>query len=161
MKEIGQALKEARENIGISIEEAANDLKLRPEQIEDIEEGNKDAFQDIFYLKYFIRDYSKYLGLNYENMVDEFNEFLFDYTSKISLDDIKKAKKQVEVKIAKEEKKISSPYTYERKKKLCLKKYVFIVLISILIISIFYFVISISQKDDFVKEDTTNQNIIK
>jgi len=161
VKEIGQALKEARENIGISIEEAANDLKLRPEQIEDIEEGNKDAFQDIFYLKYFIRDYSKYLGLNYENMVDEFNEFLFDYTSKISLDDIKKAKKQVEVKIAKEEKKISSPYTYERKKKLCLKKYVFIVLISILIISIFYFVISISQKDDFVKEDTTNQNIIK
>lgn len=161
MKEIGQALKEARENIGISIEEAANDLKLRPEQIEDIEEGNKDAFQDIFYLKYFIRDYSKYLGLNYENMVDEFNEFLFDYTSKISLDDIKKAKKQVEVKIAKEEKKISSPYTYERKKKLCLNKYIFIVLISILIMSIFYFGISISQKDDFVKEDTTKQNIIK
>ena len=27
-------------------------------------------------------------------IVDEFNEFLFDYTSKISLDDIKKAKKK-------------------------------------------------------------------
>ena len=92
MKEIGEALKEARENIGISVEEAANDLKLKPSQIENIESGNKDAFQDIYYLKYFIRDYSKYLGLNYEDMIDEFNEYLFDYTSKLSLDDIKNAK---------------------------------------------------------------------
>ena len=52
MKEIGETLKETRESIGISIEEAANDLKLRPSQIENIENGNMDAFQDIFYLKY-------------------------------------------------------------------------------------------------------------
>ena len=77
MKEIGEALKEARENIGISIEEAANDLKLRPSQIENLEAGNREAFKDVFYLKYFIRDYSKYLGLNYEDMIDEFNEYLF------------------------------------------------------------------------------------
>lgn len=44
-----------------------------------------------FILKYFIRDYSKYLGLDYEAMVEDFNEFVFDYTSKISIDDIKKA----------------------------------------------------------------------
>ena len=77
MKEIGEALKEQRESIGITIEEAASDLKLKPNQIEDIEAGNKDAFPDIFYLKYFIRDYSKYLGLNYEDMIDDFNEFLY------------------------------------------------------------------------------------
>ncbi|MEI3499808.1 MAG: helix-turn-helix domain-containing protein [Bacilli bacterium] len=41
LKEIGEALKEARENIGISIEEAANDLKLRPSQIENLEAGNR------------------------------------------------------------------------------------------------------------------------
>ena len=57
VKDIGDKLKEARENIGISIEEAAEDLKLRPSQIEDIEQGNMDAFQDVFFLKYFIRDY--------------------------------------------------------------------------------------------------------
>ena len=84
LKEIGEALKEARENIGISIEEAANDLKLRPSQIENLEAGNREAFKDVFYLKYFIRDYSKYLGLNYEDMIDEFNEYLFECTSKIS-----------------------------------------------------------------------------
>ena len=86
MKEIGEKLKETRESIGISVEEAAEDLKMRPSQLEEVEAGNMNAFKDVFSLKYFIRDYSKYLGLNYENMVDEFNEYLFDYTSKLSLD---------------------------------------------------------------------------
>ena len=54
MKDIGNKLKEARESIGVSIEEAAEDLKMRPSQIENIEAGNMEAFQDIFYLKYFI-----------------------------------------------------------------------------------------------------------
>ena len=75
MKEIGETLREARENIGLSIEETASDLKLRPSQIENIEAGNKDAFKDVFYMKYIIRDYAKYLGLNYEDMIDEFNEY--------------------------------------------------------------------------------------
>lgn len=62
MKEIGEKLKEARESIGVSIEEVAEDLKLRPTQIENIEAGNSEAFKDIFSLKYFIRDYAKYFG---------------------------------------------------------------------------------------------------
>ena len=111
MKEIGEKLKNTREEIGISIDEAAEDLKLRPSQIENIEAGNLEAFKDVFYLKYFIRDYSKYLGLDYEKMVDEFNEYLFDYTSKISIEDIKKAKKTV--KPVEPIKKISSPYTLD------------------------------------------------
>ena len=70
MKEIGEKLKEARLEMGISIEEAAEDLKLRPSQLENIEEGNQSAFKDIFYLKYFIRDYAKYLGLDADEMVE-------------------------------------------------------------------------------------------
>ena len=57
MKEIGEKLKDARESMGISIEEAAEDLKLRPSQLEDIEEGNREAFKDIFYLKYLMNIY--------------------------------------------------------------------------------------------------------
>jgi len=90
MNEIGERLKEARESMGISIEEASEDLKIKTSQLIDIEEGKRDAFKDILYLKYFIRDYSKYLGLDYESIVEDFNEFVFDYTSKISIDDIKK-----------------------------------------------------------------------
>lgn len=140
MKEIGEALKEARENIGLSIEEVASDLKLRPSQIENIETGNIDAFKDVFYLKYFIRDYSKYLGLSYEDMIDEFNEYLFDYTSKISLDDIKKAKKKVERNQAKKDKRIASPYTIERRKKINLK-IVLLVFLSILAMLMLVFIV--------------------
>lgn len=140
MKEIGEALKEARENIGLSIEEVASDLKLRPSQIENIETGNLDAFKDVFYLKYFIRDYSKYLGLSYEDMIDEFNEYLFDYTSKISLDDIKKAKKKAERNQAKKDKRIASPYTIERRKKINLK-IVLLVFLSILAMLMLVFIV--------------------
>lgn len=157
VKEIGETLKEARENIGISIEEAANDLKLRPSQIENIEAGNKEAFKDIFYLKYFIRDYAKYLGLNYEEMIDEFNEYLFDYTSKISLDDIKKAKKKIEKKEKKSEKKIASPYTLDKKKKIYIPTFVIYTILIVVLITIICYVVSIFKKDNFVKED---ENVI-
>lgn len=158
MKEIGEALKEARENIGLTIEEVADDLKLRPSQIQNIESGNIDAFKDVFYLKYFIRDYSKYLGLSYEDMIDEFNEYLFDYTSKISLDDIKKAKKKVEKK-EKKQKRIASPYTIERRKKINLKVVLIILLILLfLLVSIF----TIKQVSNNKKEnEQTIDNTIK
>ena len=116
MKDIGIKLKDTRESMGISIEEAAEDLKVKKIQIENIEQGNMDAFKDIFYLKYFIRDYAKYLGLNYEDMVDEFNEYLFDYTSKISIEDIKQAQGK-DKPVKKEEKRVMSPYTIEKGKK--------------------------------------------
>ena len=81
MIEIGLKLKEKREENGVSIEEVAEDLKMRPSQIISLEEGKKDDFKDVVFLKYFIRDYAKYLGLDGEELVDEFNEFLFDFTS--------------------------------------------------------------------------------
>ena len=120
MKEIGAALKESRENTGLSLEEVASDLKLRPSQIENIEAGNMDAFKDVFYLKYFIKEYAKYLGLSYDDLIDEFNEYIFDYTSKISLDDIKKAAKK-ESKKDKKQKRIASPYTIERRRRINFK----------------------------------------
>ena len=143
MKEIGEKLKEARESIGISIEEAAEDLKIRPSQIENLEQGNSDAFNDLFYLKYFIRDYAKYLGLDKEDLVDEFNEYLFDYTSKISLDDIKNAKKEKT-----KSKAIKSPYTMEYKSKLRWIPILVYIVIVIAIISIAYMVINLNNEDD-------------
>lgn len=149
MKEIGEQLKEARESIGISIEEAAEDLKLSPNQIVDIEEGNKEAFPDIFDLKYLIRDYAKYLGLNQEDLVDEFNEFLFDYTSKLSLEDIKK-----EVKAKKEDSnQIHSPYTIERKNDRLLQ-YITGGIIIILLIIIGYLLFMIATPHD--KQEDNN-----
>ena len=144
MKEIGERLKEARESMGISIEEAAEDLKLRPSQLTNIEEGNRDAFKDIFYLKYFIRDYAKYLGLDYEEMVEDFNEFVFDYTSKISIDDIKKASnKNKEPNV----KKVASPYTTQKKDNVGITRYIILGVAVLVICIIVYCVILFVNKD--------------
>lgn len=151
MKEIGEKLREAREAMGISIEEAAEDLKLRPSQLEDIEEGNREAFKDIFYLKYFIRDYSKYLGLDYEEMVEDFNEYVFDYTSKISLEDIKKANKKNE---KKNQKKILSPYTVDKKNSKAIPTLVIWGLIVFFICIIIYCIILVLDKNN--NNDTNN-----
>lgn len=145
MKEIGEKLREAREAMGISIEEAAEDLKLRPSQLEDIEEGNREAFKDIFYLKYFIRDYSKYLGLDYEEMVEDFNEYVFDYTSKISLEDIKKANKKHE---KKNQKKIVSPYTIDKKNSKPIPTPIIWALILFFVCIIIYCVIVVLDKNN-------------
>lgn len=158
MKEIGETLKDARENIGITIEEAANDLKLKPSQIENIENGDKDAFDDIMHLKYFIRDYAKYLGLDYEDLVDDFNEFLFDYTSRISLDDIKKARKHVENSNKKEENAVVSPYTYEKPRRFKLSPIVIYILILIVVfISIFMILSHLKPTTD---KNVPEENII-
>ena len=157
MKEIGEKLRETRESMGISIEEAAEDLKLKPSQLTDIEEGNKEAFKDIFYLKYFIRDYSKYLGLDYEAMVEDFNEFVFDYTSKISIDDIKKAnnKNKEKTKV----KKIVSPYTVDKEKKKKIPVYFIIggilVVVAIIVVCLIVF-INNDKKD---KKDINNKDV--
>ena len=155
LKEIGEKLKEAREAIGISTTEAASDLKMRLNQIEDIENGNMDAFKDLHYLKYFIRDYAKYLGLDYDDLVDEFNEYLFDYTSKISLDDIRKAKKKIKEQEKKEpKKKISSPYTMEYKKKLSFSPIVLWAMVVLIVLTSVFLIVTLWPHDDFVPNNT-------
>ncbi len=149
MKEIGLKLKEKREENGVSIDEVAEDLKVRPSQIISLEEGKKDDFKDVLFLKYFIRDYGKYLGLDGEELVDEFNEFLFDFTSKIPVDEIEAAKKEGTPK-----KEVISPYTNVKKDKRIVRFVVVIVIIIILFVA-GYFIINGIKHDDFNKDNVT------
>mgnify|MGYP003300322492 CR=1 FL=1 len=91
MTEIGELLKSTREESGVTLEEASNDLEIKALILENIEDGNIGCFKDIFILKEYIYNYAKYLGLEPEKIIDEFNEYLFEYTSKIPLEDIEKA----------------------------------------------------------------------
>lgn len=109
MKNIGQKLKLKREENGLGVSEVATDLKLRQSQIISIENGEKDDFKDVLELKSFIMEYAKYLGLDGEKLIDEFNEYMFDCTSKIPVSAIKEALDNSNVK------KVSSPYTLKKK----------------------------------------------
>lgn len=149
MKEIGDKLREAREKMEITIEEASEDLKVEPSIIQKIEDGDKESFKNVLYLKYYIRDYAKYLGLNSDELVEEFNEYLFDYTSKISIDDIKNANKNNEPKKVSQ---VVSPYTVEKKQQrsipMILIYALIILIVGIVIYCLILFINNSSKNDD-------------
>ena len=136
MKDIGEKLRLAREKNGISIDEASEDLNYKASQLEDIETGNYKTFKDKFILKTIISDYAKYLGLDVEEIIDEFNDFVFESTSKIPIDDITKASKG---KVVDTDDKIASPYTSTEEDR---KGFgvIFIILIVLLILAVGFFI---------------------
>ena len=87
-------LRGAREENGVSLEEASEDLKIKPAILYNIEEGNMGCFKDIFVLKDYLKDYAKYLGIDPTKTVDKFNEFMFEKTSKIPVEEIEKKIKE-------------------------------------------------------------------
>ena len=138
MNEIGEALKYARESSGVSLNEASRDLDIKPEILENIEDGRTGAFKDIYELKDYIASYAKYLGLDEKQLIDEFNEYMFEYTSKIP---IKEIEKTIELKIKEEKKdeKVVSPYTKEKKKyNNWVYVVVYIVIFLMIIVAIFW-----------------------
>ena len=139
MKDIGLEFKEKRNEIGISIEEVGDDLKIDPILIENLEEGNNKVFKDIIELKDIITNYAKYLGLDYDKILDDLNDYLFEKTSKISVEDIKeRLAKSTPV-----EKKIKSPYTVEFKNKKDRSKLFIIIaiLLIVILLGLFYIVL--------------------
>ena len=117
MKEIGESFKNARETIGISKDEVIKDLNITESQLDNLEDGNANAFKDVFFLKEIIGKYSRYLNLNEEENIDKFNDFIFNYTSRIPIEDILEQTKEIRIQESeKEDNKIVSPYTIKRKK---------------------------------------------
>ena len=151
MKELGEYLKKTRIGNGVSITEACEDLEFSTSHLENIESGNVKAFKDVYELRDSIRQYAKYLGLNSDKVTDEFNNFLFQHTSKISLDDILEAQKKKEEE--QKEKKVKSPYTKEYKKKINLWPLVYF-LVGVLILSVIIYIVvsSINKKPERTDE---------
>jgi cytoskeletal protein RodZ len=158
MKELGQYLKETRTNNGVSIDEAAQDLNIDSFLLESIEDGNTRAFKDVLSMKDKIKEYAKYLGLKPEEVIDEFNDYLFEKTSKISLQDILDAEKGTDKNKQNETKKISSPYTIVKPKKKDKKPILYfigIIMFLILLVLIIFIIIK-PRKDKIVKELKVN-----
>lgn len=141
MKEIGEQFKEKREEIGITIEEVSNDLSRDVIVIENLENGNHKVFKDILDLKDMVRIYAKYLGLDDEKLLAELDDFIFEKTSKISVEDIQARLKKEQEK-RKNEKKIHTPYTLELKSEKDLTLVV-IAAIIVFILVLFYVLLKI------------------
>jgi len=89
MKDIGNFLRERREARGISLIEVEKDLKIRKKYLQALEEGNVDAIPGKTYLIGYLRNYSKYLGIDEENI----NQIIQTYNNlekrKVSLEKTK------------------------------------------------------------------------
>jgi len=151
VKEIGKYLKQARIKNGVSLEEASEDLNMSMVQLENIEDGNVRAFKDIFSLRDYVKDYAKYLGLNVNKLSDEFNDFMFERTSKISISTIMEKKTS---NADKKKKHISSPYTQIKDKKEIPLKPILGILIGFVVIMLVFFIIN---KVSTRKPEITNE----
>lgn len=138
MNEIGENFREARTSSSISIEEASSDTCIPLEALEQIEEGSIGSFKDIFKLREYLQTYAKYLGIDPNSVIDDFNEYMFEYTSKIPLDDLEKEMAvQEKEKIIEEtgQIKIVTPYLKPTEESHT-AKYVFIAVIIILLVAV-------------------------
>ncbi len=150
MDYIAEILRTTREESGVSIEEVSNDLNIPELILKNIEDGHIGAFKDIFEIKTYIMDYAKYLGLEEEKIAEKFNEYLFEYTSKIPVSRIEKAIKSSR---DDEKEKISSPYTLDKPKT---KKgtflFIYLLIILLVILAIYWSVnqITVEKKNAYV-----------
>lgn len=80
MSDLGQLLKKARLEKGISLEDLQETTKIRKRYLECIEEGNYKALPGNFYVRAFIKSYAEAVGLEpnevlqlYRNVIPEVN----------------------------------------------------------------------------------------
>lgn len=158
MQETAETLKSTRETSGVTLEEASRDLDIPVIVLEQLESGSIGAFGDIYELKRMLLEYSKYLGLDIDEVTNRFNEHMYDYTSKIPMDEIEKAVKEKQ-KEKEDEDRVYSPYTRITPKEKTLPYVLSAILIIILVILAVLWSIS-KIKDNSASADLIGTRVI-
>lgn len=151
MEEIAELLKSTREDAEINLDEVSKDLEIEEIFLRNIEDGKIGSFKDVFVLKEYISSYAKYLGLDPVKIINEFNEYLFEYTSRIPIKEIEKTIELNEKE--KEEEKVISPYTQDKKQnKKGIYALIYILIFILVILTIFWSVnqITVDKKSAYV-----------
>ena len=141
MKDIGNFLRERREARGISLIEVEKDLKIRKKYLQALEEGNVDAIPGKTYLIGYLRNYSKYLGIDEENI----NQIIQTYNNL--------EKRKVSLEKTKEENiylKMKDRSMFEKKRFFFPVKYVYLTsFVLIIFIGLFLLSRSLREAQDF------------
>lgn len=153
MQETAESLRSTRIAAGVSLEEVSNDIGISVIILEQIEDGSIGSFDNIYELKTYLVDYAKYLGLNTDQVIKKFNEYMFDYTSRIPMDEIEKAVKAKE-KEKEDNDRVFSPYT---KITPIEKKAPFIIALIIIIILM---ILAVLWSINKIKENKGSTNLI-
>ncbi|MFV8827216.1 helix-turn-helix domain-containing protein [Alkalihalobacterium sp. APHAB7] len=76
MSELGQRLREAREQKQINLDDLQKTTKIQKRYLLAIEEGNFDALPGKFYARAFVKNYAEAVGLDSEQIFQEFGNEL-------------------------------------------------------------------------------------
>ena len=76
MSELGQTLRTAREELGLSLEQVQEATKIRKQYLIAIEEGNYSALPGSFYVRAFVKNYAESVGLNPEELLSYYKHEL-------------------------------------------------------------------------------------
>ena len=94
--------------------------------------------------KQLIKKYAIYLNLDDNIIMEEFNDFVFDFTSKIPVEEIEEKVKEIVTQNEKEtRKKISSPYTRKKVRKAKLRPVYVFTLVTVLLVSITFILLNV------------------
>jgi cytoskeletal protein RodZ len=66
---LGDALRQQREHIGVTMQQAAEDTRIREKFLQAIESGDYQSLPGTVYTKGFLRNYAQYLNLDAEEML--------------------------------------------------------------------------------------------
>ncbi len=72
---VGKQLKERRNKLNLSIEEAERETKIRKKYLRALEEDNYEEIPGLVYAKAFLKTYSSFLGLDQEEIIEEFERW--------------------------------------------------------------------------------------
>lgn len=72
---VGKNLKEKRKELGLTIEEAEEQTKIRKKYLRALEEDEYNEIPGLVYAKAFLKTYSSYLGLDQEEILEEFERW--------------------------------------------------------------------------------------
>ncbi|GAE24326.1 transcriptional regulator [Halalkalibacter wakoensis JCM 9140] len=76
MSELGQHLKEVREQKGLSLDDLQRTTKIQRRYLLAIEEGRFDTLPGIFYARAFVKTYAEAIGLDPEPLFDQYRNEL-------------------------------------------------------------------------------------
>jgi cytoskeletal protein RodZ len=76
MASIGERLREARVAKNKSLVDISNETNISKKYLEALEEDNYDAFPAEVYVRGFLKNYSKFLGIESQGILDDYNKLM-------------------------------------------------------------------------------------
>ena len=138
MRELGKILREAREKQGLDLDKVHRATKIQEKYLSAIEGGDDTVFLAEIYYKSFVKSYAKFLGLNGEDMISQYEKRKGNTTS-----------------TEREEKREAGNHVFSKEKSLDIKKLFLTLLIAGCLCGIFVY---LNKNISVLTEDNKDQN---